>query len=190
MENATAFDHFWMSAKTEDDVQKEIDRTDFYMHIKDRRIKLDIHTIKDLVPYYPFLICVGVWNKQGRCMVILSKESFVDQEEREFMEWDLRDAIKEYKKCKRKKISFDPKAYLKEHTWWTHHNYTEEIVNRVAQDGLKANLDGLYSKTKDKWERIPLAQEMKKYGYDDRFIEEWIFGWRKKEDIPDWRKED
>ena len=181
-------DHFWMRAETDEDVQKEIDKTNFYMWINDRRVKLDIHTVKDLVPYYPFLISMSVWDGEHGT-VVLSKESFVDREEREFMEWNLRDAIKEYKKCKRKKIPFDPKAYLEKHTWWTRHNYTEEIVNRVARDGLKANLDGLYSESRDKWMRIPLAQEMKRYGYDDHFIEEWVFGWRKKEDIPNWKEE-
>ena len=182
------FDHFWMKAETEEDVQKEIDRTNFYMWIKDRRIKLDIHTVKDLVPYYPFLISMGVWSKDERCTVVFSKESFVDQEEREWIGWHLRDALAEYKKCKRKKIPFDPQAYLK-NVWWTPANYDEEIVRRVAQDGLKANIEGLFSTTKDKWERIPLAQEMKRYGYDDHFIEEWVFGWRKKEEIPEWREE-
>ena len=183
------FDHFWMSAKTEEDVQKEIDRTNFYMLIHNRRIKLDIHTVKDLVPYYPFLINMGAWSKNERCTVVFSSESFVDREEREFMEWDLQDTLKEYKRCKRNKVPFDPEAYLKKKVWWKSHNYTKEIVSRVAKDGLKANIDGLYSETKDKWERIPLAQEMKRYGYDDFFIEEWVFGWRKKEDIPNWKEE-
>ena len=192
MESATAFDHFWMNAETEEDVQKEIDRTNFYVWVKGRRMKLDIHTVKDLVPYYPFLISMSCWNNTdgGHGTVVFSSESFVDQEEREWISWHLRDALAEYKRCKRKKILFDPKAYLEKNVWWTPANYDEEIVNRVAKDGLKANIDGLYSNTKDKWERIPLAQEMKRYGYDDLFIETWVFGWRDRKDIPNWKEEE
>ena len=182
------YDHFWMRAETDEDVQKEIDHTDFYMWVKGRRVKLDIHTVKDLVPYYPFLISMGSWSAEHG-VVVFSNESYVDREEREHMEWHLKDALAEYKRCKRKKIPFDPKAFL-DKIWWTPSNYSEEIVNRVARDGLKANIDGLYSTAKDKWERIPLAQEMKRYGYNDFFIEEWVFGWRDKKDIPNWKEEE
>ena len=181
-------DHFWMGNNTEKEVQQEIDRTDFYMWSKGRRIKLDIHTVKDLVPYYPFLIGMSCGSKEGRNVVILANESFVDQEEREFMGWELRDALAEYKKCKRKKIPFNPDAYLANAPRWCRHNYTEEIVRRVAKDGLKANLDGLHSDTKDKWDRASLARLMKQYGYDDNYINIWVFGWRK--EYPDWNKEE
>lgn len=183
-------DHFWMSANTEEDVAKEIERTNFYIWGKNgRRFKLDIHTVKDLVPYYPFLISAGVFNRDDRQTVILSGESFVDQEEREFIEWELRDMLREYKRCKRKKVPFDPQNYLK--NMWKHPaNYTEELVNRVAKDGLKANIEGLYSISKDKWCRTELAREMKRYGYDDSYIENWVFGWRDKKDIPNWKEEE
>lgn len=183
------YDHFWMSANNEDDVAAEIARTDFYIWGKDdRRFKLDIHTVKDLVPYYPFLIAMGVYSREDRNTVVLSSESFVDQEEREFMGWVLRDALAEYKKCKRKKIPFDPDGYLVKKPYWNRCNYTEEIVRRVAKDGLKANLDGLHSDTKDRWERAPLARLMKQYGYSDSYINQWVFGWRK--DYPDWNNEE
>ena len=105
------------------------------------------------------------------------------------MNWDLRDAIKEYKRCKRKKIPFDPDAYYEKFvsTWRSEHNYTKEIIDRVAKYGEKANLDGLYSETKDRWDRARLAQELERLGYDDWFINHWVFGYRK--EYPNWREE-
>ena len=189
------FDHLWMSSKSEADVQTEIERTDFYIHShpNDNRIhRLDIHSIKDVAPYYPYLIAVGTWNKEGRATIVLSSTSFIDREEAEFISWDLRDALAEYKRCKRKKVAFDPNSYvatLKDKGWGYHEN-TEEIARRVARDGLKANIDGLFLKSKDKWSRALLARELSRLGYDDFFIERWLFGMRDKKDIPDWRKED
>ena len=183
-------DHFWMRANTEEDIEKEIARTDFYIWSENgRKHRLDIHSIKDLAPYYPYLIAVACGSKEGRNMIILSSESFVDQEERDFMSWDLRDAIKEYKRCKRKKIPFDPDAYYEKFvsTWRSEHNYTKEIIDRVAKYGEKANLDGLYSETKDRWDRARLAQELERLGYDDWFINHWVFGYRK--EYPNWREE-
>jgi len=191
---ADVYDHFWMSANTEADVEKEIQRTDFYIYTKNgRRHKLAINNLKDLAPYYPYLISVGVWSKEGRCTIVFSNESFVDQEEREFMSWELRDALAEYKRCKRKKIPFDVEEYMikRKNSWHSESNYTREIVNRVAKDGLKANLDGLYSIVKDKWDRVPLAKELKRLGHNDFFINTWVFGYRNEEDYPDWgNKED
>lgn len=183
-------DHFWMGANNDEDIQKEIDRTDFYIWGEGgRRFRLDIHTVKDLVPYYPFLIAVGAWSKEGRCTIIFSDESFVDKEEKEFIGWELRDALAEYKKCKRKKIPFDVDAYLeKRKGTWRMHNYTEEVVRRVATNGLKANIDGLHSNFKDKYERARLAQEMQKYGYTDGEINMWVFGLRK--EYPNWKEEE
>ena len=187
------FDHLWMSSKSDADVQAKIERTDFYIYSDDgRKHRLDIHNIKDVAPYYPYLIAVGTWNKEGRSTIVLSSTSFVDREEAEFIGWDLRDALAEYKRCKRKKVAFDPDAYvatLKDKGWGYHEN-TEEIARRVARDGLKANIDGLFLKSKDKWSRALLARELSRLGYDDFFIERWLFGMRDKKDIPDWRKED
>ncbi len=189
------YDHFWISNKTEEDVEKEIARTDFYIHShpNDSRIhRLDIHSIKDVAPYYPYLIAIGAWSKEGRATIVLSSTSFVDSEEAEFIGWDLRDALAEYKRCKRKKVAFDPDAYvaaLKDKSWGYREN-TEEIARRVARDGLKANINGLFLRSKDKWSRAPLARELSRLGYDDFFIERWLFGMRDKKDIPDWRKED
>ena len=183
-------DHIWIGNKTREDVEKEIARTDFYIYTENgRKHRLDIHTLKDLVPYYPYLIGVACGSKAGRNVVVLSHESFVDQEERDFMSWDLRDALKEYRRCKRKKIPFDPDAYYEKYIkTWREHNYSREIVDRVARDGEKANLDGLYSATKDKWDRTRLAQELQRLGYDDYFINQWVFGYRK--EYPDWKSEE
>ena len=182
------YDHFWMGNDTEDDVNAEIARTDFYMWNNGRRHKLAINNLKDLAPYYPFLIGVACGSKTGRNTVCIASESFVDEEEREFMGWELRDALREYNRCKRKKIPFDPDAYYEKYikSWHREHNYTREIINRVAKFGKKANLDGLHSAVKDKWERTDLARELSRFGYDDYFINMWVFGYRK--EYPNWKE--
>lgn len=182
------YDHFFMRSGTIEDVEAEIKRTNFYIFTENgRRHKLDIHSIKDLAPYYPYLIAMGSWWNKEHGTIVFSSESFVDREEREFMEWDLRDALAEYKKCKRKKIPFDPDAYYDKISSYWSHSYTREIIDRVARDGLKANLDGLHSDFKDKYERSELARELKKLGHDTHFINEWVFGYRK--EYPNWEKE-
>ena len=72
------YDHFAIATDgDENKLQEEIERTDFYRHGKNPFLKhkLDIHTPKDLVPYYPYLMSTGAWGSTGRAHIELSSES-------------------------------------------------------------------------------------------------------------------
>ena len=73
---------------------------------------MDIHTIKDLVPYYPYLVFIGSRNKDDNgeftSNIILSSESFVTQEERQ----NLRRAFKLI--CERKYLLSEVANHLEE----------------------------------------------------------------------------
>ena len=75
-------------------------------------LPLKIEKPSDLIPYYPYIVTMMTSSKEGGGVIHLSKESFVDEEEREHLGWDL-DHIKKYwRKCKRDKKEFDEKEAL------------------------------------------------------------------------------
>ena len=187
-------DHFYMRDYDEAALEKEIKNTDFYIHTPNgRKHKLEINTIKDLIPYYPYLMSVGAFDKStGHSYIEMSSRSFVDREEEEFLSWSLREALAEYKRCKRKKIPFDVQAYLDKIPKSFVREYDKEIAERVAKDGLKATTKGIFITSKDKWYRNPLARKMSEVGYDDNYINEFIYGWQRILDktIPNWKEEE
>ena len=154
-----------------------IANSDFYIHCKGRDHKLDIHSRKDAIPYYPYLIGMGGGDK-NKCSCHLSSESFVDQEEREHLEWILRDAIKYYKKCKRKKIPFLVEEACKAVLWHNRSPVEEEIIHRVAADGEKATIEGLHDGFHDYY-RKQLYEEMVENGYDKNYAFNWCYGWER-----------
>lgn len=171
------YDHFSMRAETDEDIEKEIQRTDFYIYLKDRKHKLDIHTVKDLIPYYPFLTSAYAYNKEGKSNMFLSSESFVDQEEKQFLNMYMDDVKKYYRKCKRLKQPFNKEEAIKKIHWndnWEVEEYKLAIVDRVAKEGQKANIDGLFIPYKD-WERTRLYDTMVEYGYDENYAYNWCF---------------
>ena len=126
---------------------------------------LHIEKISDLIPYYPYLIAVGCYDNVERKSVIhLSSESFVDREERESIEWRLKDLIRIYNRCKRKKIEFDVEDAVKQITWngWNEEPY-RELANRVKENGKKAAVDGIHLKMHEIY-RKELVDEMLENG--------------------------
>ena len=61
--------------------------------------KLDIKSVKDLVPYAAYISSSLIYNKDKGYSIRLSKESFVDMEERESLMRRLKRAKKYYRKC-------------------------------------------------------------------------------------------
>ena len=140
---------------------------------------LHIEKMSDLIPYYPYLIAIACYDNVERKSVIrLSSESFVDREERECLEWRLKDLIRIYNRCKRKKIEFDVEDAVKQITWngWNEEPH-RELANRVKENGKKATINGIHLKMHERY-RKELVDEMLKnglnpadYGYE-RFINE------------------
>ena len=52
------------------------------IYIADNKEPLEFHSIKDLIPYYPYIIGTSAGNKDS-CVMRLSKESYIDYIERD-----------------------------------------------------------------------------------------------------------
>ena len=182
------YDSFVMISSNGDEskIQNNIDRTRFYIYSGDKTHRLDIHTLKDLVPYYPYIVAFSYGCKEVEQTIVLSSESWVDREEKEHIGWILEDAKKEYRKCKRKKITFNPDDWINK-SHWTNAEVKKEIVKRVVENGEKANINGIHLSSYDKWDRKRLAQEMSRVGYSDYEINHWVYqgrnyNWKNEED--------
>ena len=131
----------------------------------------------DLIQYYPYIVSSACYNIKGKSVIYLSSESWVDYEERDYLEFRLKDLLRIYNRCKRKKIEFNVEEALKEVVWrnWDIEPI-RELANRVEKNGKKATVDGIHLKMHEHYRR-ELAIEMIKnglnpedYGYG-RFVE-------------------
>ena len=123
--------------------------------------KLNISCRKDLIPYYAHLVSSACYdNVERKAVIHITRESFVDREERESLEFKLKDVLRIYNRCKRKKIEFDVEEVVKEIVW---NGYCEsqirEIANRVKENGKKAKVDGIHIDIHEHYRR-ELVKEM------------------------------
>lgn len=190
-------DHLFISAETEEEAFNKFNGTKLYIRqplpedfdleeaLKNNvnipetyYKKVEYSSIKDLIPYYPHLtVFCAVDNTDPKSSVVcLSRESFVDREEQESLEFGLKDLLRIYNRCKRKKIEFDVEEALKEVVWnrWNEEPY-RELANKVKEKGKKASIEGIHLKMHEYY-RQELVNEMIKnglnpadYGYK-RFI--------------------
>lgn len=109
---------------------------------------LNITSRKDLIPYYAHLVSAACYDNVERTSSIhLSRDSWVDIEERESLEYKLKRVMMVYNRCKRKKIEFDVEATVEEVAWkGFDDDIYREIANRVKEHGKKANIDGIHLK--------------------------------------------
>ena len=80
-----------------------VERSDIYLG----DAKVEIKTPKDLIPYYTHIVASACYNKDEGNTINLSKESFIDSEEKELLVWRIMDAIKFARKAKKEKKPFD-----------------------------------------------------------------------------------
>lgn len=174
------YDHIFMSCENEQEAFEKFKGTKLYKWkpIEDRIEiedisdlsenwqRIEYNSIKDLVPYYPYVISMCCCHKgdSNNSMVVLSSESFVDTEEREMISLYLKDMLRYYNKCKRKKIEFNKEEVL-EKVCNFHHNedLVKELIDRVAENGKKADIDGLKLKSKEFY-REELKKEIDRWG--------------------------
>lgn len=133
---------------------------------------------KDLVAYYPYLVGIAVGNKEGYQSIHLSSESYIDTSERERLEWILRDAIKYYRKCKRKKEPFVVEECLKKVCFFDQKDYKQQVVERVAKDGEKADIEGIHIPMFDYGRRL-WYKDLVEAGWDEMQAGMWVFGWNR-----------
>lgn len=70
--------------------------------------KVEIKDEKDLIPYYTNLTAMIAVNHELKKSqsIHLSKDSFIDEEEREFLSWRVEECIKLARKAKKEKVAF------------------------------------------------------------------------------------
>lgn len=179
------YDHFMMIGvdenTTEEDIEKEIQKTDFYIHTKDgKRHHLMINNIYDLIPYYPYLIGTGAYSKE-HSHIELSQRSFVDSEEDEIMSWKMNDLKKMWRKCKRLGVEFNF-DYVKEKQGdylTTDPNY-KRLVELIMDKGDKTELNDIYAANIhsriSEYYRNELYETMISSGYSEVESYYWCFG--------------
>lgn len=125
---------------------------------------LHIEKMEDTIPYYPCIIG-SAWfdNTERKAVIHLSSKSHVDNEEREFLESELKNILKIYNRCKRKNIGFDIDDVVKKVTWngWNEEAY-RELANRIKEKGSKATIDGIHLRMHEHYRKL-LVDEMLKY---------------------------
>ena len=173
------YDSFVMIPGSEEKTKELIKKTSFYIFTNEglQKHKLDIHTYHDLIPYFPFLECIGVHSKE-KSTVVLSRKSFVDTKEEEMLTFRLELLKKYYRKCKRNKKSFDQKEAAKNVFFSKNFDglseYEKELLNRVDEFGEKATIDGLHM-CMHEYYRNRLYGAMRNGGYTDLEAYVWCF---------------
>lgn len=159
---------------TEDEFKNNVE-----IYIGNNEEPLHIECSKDIIPYYPYLISSAFFDNEKRKSVIhLSSESFIDKEEREQLEFYLKQVMKFYNRCKHKKIEFNIEDVIKEVCFkgWNKEQVIE-IFNRIKRDSKNATIKGIHLNMYEYYRKV-LVQEMLKnglnpseYGYG-RFVKE------------------
>jgi hypothetical protein len=117
-----------------------------YQGYGENQKQLNITCRKDIIPYYPYLVSSASYNNAERTASIhITSESWVERSERESLEHQLKDILRIYNRCKRKKIEFDIEAAVKEVVWSKYaEKQIREIATRVKEYGKKATIEGVH----------------------------------------------
>lgn len=150
-------------------------KTKVYIYGKgDRRHKLDIKNTKDAVKYYPYLESIAAFNKEEGNTIILSSRPFIDSEESQFIGWHIKDAMKYWKKCKRKKLEYSVEDYLENYCWFSDNEMDKIIIERIIKDGNSAEFDDLHDNLHEYFRRR-WFEEMVEEGYSEWEAFNWCF---------------
>lgn len=128
---------------------------------------LKIEKMTDLIPYYPYLISLGAYdNVDRKATVHLTSKSYIDLREQDSLDFVLKQILRYYNSCKRKKIDFSVDGAVKKVFAISDKDrdtVATELANRVKINGKKASTDGLHLSIYDFYRR-ELAEEMIKNG--------------------------
>lgn len=157
----------WFDGKQEEDLKN------YKIYAAGNIVPLKIETIKDLVPYYPYIVACAGWS-DGRGVIRLSSSSFVDREEEEALTFALKSLLRYYRRCKRKHIEYDQNAAIE-------HCFGEFVTSpyktlayRVREDGEKATIEGVHTYFSTYY-RKKLFEEMLKVGYTPFEAAHWVY---------------
>lgn len=121
--------------------------------------RLMIKEEKDLIPYYTHLVASASYNKEKGNVIHLSRDSFINFEEREHLSWKIRDLIHAFRIAKKEKVEVTL-DYLKSKKYYL--GYTENFIWLALIDKIKNNMDLI---------KIHLPKDYRECSY---FISEWL----------------
>lgn len=139
-------------------------------------VPLRIENRHDLSPFYPFLVASAQRDKNG-CSLRISERSYVDYEEEDFLTWTLNALKRIWRRCKRKKLPYNPEEAL--------HKIKplmpddgKELAKRVEMYKEKATIEGIHDEMHEYY-RNKLLDEMVALGWDKKKARYWIWNdWR------------
>ena len=142
-------------------------------------VPLRIDSQKDLMPYYPYIVAIQNGDGDGNTTVYLSKESYVDEEEKERLSWYLKDIKKYWNRC-RHRTEFDDEeaANLIRHFDEELPDYKKEIIKRVKEQGNKATIENIHIPLYDDM-RSQLYNDMVDAGWNKWTAYRWVYGWHR-----------
>lgn len=144
------------------------------IYIGDNPVPLRISSQEDCIPYYAHLVILS-GTTYGIGNVVLSSESYIDTEEKEHLNWILRDALRYYNRCKRNKVPFIEEECLSKICIWDNpKNYEKEIVHRVSMYGKKADIHNIHCDSSNR-ERMMLYDKMIFNGYSSLTARNWLW---------------
>ena len=114
---------------------------------------------KDLIPYYTHLVASAYYNKENGNVINLSRDSFINSEEREFLSWRIRDVISTFRKAKKEKVEVTL-DYVKSQKYYCCDG--EDFIWSALIDKIKNNMDLI---------KFHLPKDYRESSY---FISEWL----------------
>lgn len=133
--------------------QEIIEKSEIYLG--DARVM--IKEEKDLIPYYTHLVASASYNKECGNVIHLSKDSFINFEEKEHLSWKIQDLISTFRKAKKEKINVTLDYVKSQKYYWG-----EDFIWSALIDKIKNNMDLI---------KVHLPKDYRECSY---FISEWL----------------
>lgn len=157
----------------EEKIKEKLKSLELYVYGGDGRgHRVKSETIKDIAKYFPYLDSIRVSNGEKQ-VIILSSDSFIDQEEEETKNWKGNYILKYWRKCKRKKIPFTVQG-CKDALWFSDDENFTEMIRRVEKDGDKADFSDIHFSLWE-WNRRRWFEVMVELGWSEREAYDWCF---------------
>lgn len=113
---------------------------------------------RDLIPYYTYLISSACYNKENGNVIHLSRDSFINSEEREHIAWRVHDVIGVFRKAKKEKVDATL-DYIKKQKFWRNDS---DVIWKALIDKVKNNMDLI---------KVHLPKDYRECNY---FISKWL----------------
>lgn len=114
---------------------------------------------KDLIPYCTHLVASASYNKECGNVIHLSRDSFINSEEREHLSWKIRDIISAFRKAKKEKVEVTLDYIKSQEYYWGNE---KDFIWSALIDKIKNNMDLI---------KVHLPKDYRKCSY---FISEWL----------------